>query len=751
MAGSSFSSTTSTSRTLSNDLPQPPLMDLSSLSASALVSALNASPHDFLVPSPALHAAALAQTKRYLDPLAASISEVQAQRLSHARKRKRKNGDLRVYEGALKLNKLYVEGFGVEQVWGQARRVLEAAVEEVEKDLPDVLGEEDSAEEINGKSDGPVKMLRFDEDGFEVDSAPSEEEADEDELDSNASDLEEEEEAELGFDDVDDVDSELEDIEDDDEGSEDDQTNGLNEDAEDYVEDPNGLNDGFFSIDDFNKQTEFLENEDAAGNPVDEVSDEEDIDWTANPQTIASLARARAEAGLRGPKGDDDEEESEDEDDGPTFGNADLNAPDDDSDVDMDSEGIDIMGGDNANEIKYADFFAPPPRKLTKGEKQQSYLKRQEKAKSGQKGAGGDDEDVQKTMESVRRELFDDEEEDISDSADDLEPLDRDDPKARRSTHERRQIKLAEEIRKLEAANVAKREWTLSGEARAADRPLNSLLEEDLDFERTGKPVPVITAEVSESIEDMIKARIIEGRFDELLRRRPDSVNTGVRRGRFELDDSKPQQSLAEIYEEEHLKTIDPSSHKDKADERTQKDHDEIVRLWADISSKLDGLSNWHYKPKPPKPSINIVADVATISMEDAQPTAAGNAGGMGGDSRLAPQEVYAPGKDKASVAGGEVVTKAGLPVRREEMSREEKIRRRRREKERIKKKIANKAPESEKKSGRENKKEMKSRVVGELKKGGVKVIGKGGALTDVEGRKVREGHGLSGAGGLKL
>lgn len=80
-------------------------------------------------------------------------------------------------------------------------------------------------------------------------------------------------------------------------------------------------------------------------------------------------------------------------------------------------------------------------------------------------------------MSAVHRDLFDDEDDENDEEGDEEEELDPSDPKSRRSTHERRQAKLREDIRKLEAANVAKRQWQLSGEARANDRPLNSLLE----------------------------------------------------------------------------------------------------------------------------------------------------------------------------------------------------------------------------------------------------------------------------------
>lgn len=347
-----------------------------------------------------------------------------------------------------------------------------------------------------------------------------------------------------------------------------------------------------------------------------------------------------------------------------------------------------------------------------------------------------DDADVDRAIADVRRDLFEDESE-REDSEDALSDVSAGDPKSRRSAHERRQAKLAEEIRKLEAANVAKREWTMSGEAKAVDRPMNSLLEEDLDFEHVGKPVPVITAEVSESIEDMIKRRILAQEFDEVIKRRPDAneFSSNTRRGLVDLDDTKAKQSLAEIYEEEHVKNTNPDSYVSKADEKLRKEEKEIEQLWKEVSASLDALTSWHYKPKPTAPSLTVVSDVATISMEDAQPTTA--QGVSGGDNTLAPQEIYKAGKDTAEK--GEVVAKSGLPVAKQEMSREDKIRRRRREKERIRKAggIGDKKPQSAKA-------QAQKQTLGDLKLGGVKVINKKGEIVDMEGNKAKAAKAVS-------
>jgi U3 small nucleolar ribonucleoprotein component len=78
------------------------------------------------------------------------------------------------------------------------------------------------------------------------------------------------------------------------------------------------------------------------------------------------------------------------------------------------------------------------------------------------------------------------------------------------SRHERRLLALSSQIASLEAENVGVKNWATKGEAKARDRPTNSLLDEDLEYERTGKVVPVITEETTKTIEELIKNRILE-------------------------------------------------------------------------------------------------------------------------------------------------------------------------------------------------------------------------------------------------
>ena len=719
-------------------------------STAALLQALAPSNrHVFVEPTPALESSSLNFVKNTLDAFAGKLGEEQAERQKEIRRKRKRaeteEGDVEV----LKIRRVHVEGFEVGQVWEQARRVIDALRVDAERALRSF--EEGRRESDDEDEDESVEAggVEFDKDGFEVaDDVESVAEGLEDDNDE-VSDMEVEDTSNMnGNDDYDDDEMDVN-------GSKDEDDFGESEGEEDQVtelftEDAHGLNDGFFSIDDFNKQTDFLVRQDEAADPyTGEASDEEDIDWDADPMSMrAKPVLGSHRAAAMDIKSEVEEESGDDDEDGPTFGNVRINAPegesDDDEDVDMDGHAGDAAG-DNTNNILYKDFFEPPPRKAGKGELQAGYLARQ--ARKPKLAEPEDDEaGLERAMADVRRDLFDDMSE-KDDSEDALSELDPADPKSRKSAHERKQAKLAEEIRRLEAASVAKREWTLAGEARAADRPVNSLLDEKLDYEHTGKPVPEITAEISESIEELIKRRILTQEFDEVTRRRPDALSTpaSTRRGAFELDDTKSKQSLAEMYEEEHVKNNNPDTYVSKADEKLRKEEKEIEVLWKNVSAKLDALSSYHYTPRPAAPSLTVVADVPTISMEDAQPTTA--AGVSGGESMLAPQEIYKAGQEKDSVDKGEIVPKSGVPVARQEMTREEKLRRRRREKERIKKRGGVEINQRE----QSKKTRQKRETIEELKKGGVKIIDKKGNVRDVDGNKVQASTVYNGAGGFKL
>ncbi|KAH7324503.1 U3 small nucleolar ribonucleoprotein complex, subunit Mpp10 [Stachybotrys elegans] len=680
--------------------------------------------HKFLQPNATIPSEALQVVKDTLEAFAGQVSDEQAAQLAESRKRKRTGAMSQ--SDVLKMRKVYVDGFETGQVWQQAKKIIGGVLDHSTAMLDELEGK--NLASVDGEGTNGINSSEGEEDISDSEGeGPSEEDMDDDEdLDESAlAELEaEEDEDEDGLEDdyeeefedapehMEDENGEDEEEEDDDEGV-----------AEDFVEDPNGLNDGFFSIDEFNRQTQWFEEQDARGDPeTDRVSDEEDIDWDADPMAPpkGSSKKPKGKRTMEEPLSDEGDDDDDDDDEaGPTFGDMDLDAPEGDSEDEAfndNADGEDDDDGMNANDLFYRDFFAPPAKKRSKN--------KPPKKVSFQPKEG----EVERAMDDVRRDLFEDDSDD-EDSEGAQSDVDPGDPASRRSAHERRQAKLADEIRKLEAESIAKRNWTVSGEATAVERPVNSLLEEDLDFEHVGKPVPVITPEVSESIEGLIKRRILAQEFDEVLRRRPgaESVPAGTRRGMLEaVEDSKSSKGLAEVYEEEHIKKTNPDAHVSASDAALQREEAEVAALWASVCGQLDALSNWHYRPKPAAPTISVIADVATIAMEDAQPATAQAI--AGGSSRMAPQEVYRP--ETATAAAGEVVTSAGLPVARTEMSREEKLRRRRRAKERSRKAGTNAS------SGKPVSKA--AATMADLKKGGVRVINRKGEITDLQGNKAK-------------
>ncbi|KAI0307835.1 U3 small nucleolar ribonucleoprotein complex, subunit Mpp10 [Multifurca ochricompacta] len=205
------------------------------------------------------------------------------------------------------------------------------------------------------------------------------------------------------------------------------------------------------------------------------------------------------------------------------------------------------------------------------------------------------------------------------------------------STHEKRLASLRQQIAALEAENIAKKDWTLMGEATSRIRPHNSLLEEDLEFEHVMKAVPVITEETVLGLEDKIKARILEGRFDDVVRKRPVDDKPFLPSRFFELQDTKSKKSLAQIYEDEYTAAQTGGVAGEDRDGKLKAEHEEITNIWEGISSKLDALSNAHFTPKVVSPTVKIstITNVASTNLESVLPTSNTIA------SMLAPEEIF--------------------------------------------------------------------------------------------------------------
>lgn len=172
------------------------------------------------------------------------------------------------------------------------------------------------------------------------------------------------------------------------------------------------------------------------------------------------------------------------------------------------------------------------------------------------------------------------------------------------STHQKRLAALRDQIQALESENVGQKDWVLMGEAGSRSRPQNSLLEEDLEFERVMKAVPVITEEVVQILEERIKARILEGRYDDVVRIRPLEDKPFLPSRFFELKDTKSNQSLAQIYEDDYVAIQTGNIAGEDRDGKLGKEHEDIEHLWESICGKLDALCNAHFMPKQARRSF---------------------------------------------------------------------------------------------------------------------------------------------------
>jgi U3 small nucleolar RNA-associated protein MPP10 len=201
----------------------------------------------------------------------------------------------------------------------------------------------------------------------------------------------------------------------------------------------------------------------------------------------------------------------------------------------------------------------------------------------------------------------------------------------------------------LEAEAVAEKEWTLKGEVTAKARPANSLLSQELDVDFASKPVPVITEEVTQSLEDMIRQRIKDDAFDDVVKKVVVQERAYDPNRRIELNDSKSSKSLADIYEETYLKETSQlenggEAFKTEKDEALEKEHDEISQLFKGLCEALDALSNAHFTPAAPVLEIQVLPqqDAPAISIEEVIPATVSDA------KLVTPEEVY-DGKIKKS------------------------------------------------------------------------------------------------------
>uniref|UniRef100_A0A8C0B8L7 U3 small nucleolar ribonucleoprotein protein MPP10 n=1 Tax=Buteo japonicus TaxID=224669 RepID=A0A8C0B8L7_9AVES len=254
------------------------------------------------------------------------------------------------------------------------------------------------------------------------------------------------------------------------------------------------------------------------------------------------------------------------------------------------------------------------------------------------------------------------------------------DPSEIKSSFEKRQEKMSKKIRSLEEELLEEKPWQLKGEVTGQKRPENSLLEETVLFDHAVRMAPVITEETTFQLEDIIKQRILDEAWDDVVPKEKPKEEAFEYKKRITLDHEKSKLSLAEIYEQEYMKL-----HQQKTEEEENPEHKEIQEMMDSLFLKLDALCNFHFTPKPPVPEVKIVSNLPAISMEEVAPVAVSDA------ALLAPEEIKE--KNKA----GDVKTDAEkTPTDKKRDRRKKKLRKRmkQREKEKRQKLLEKMKPE---------------------------------------------------------
>jgi len=355
----------------------------------------------------------------------------------------------------------------------------------------------------------------------------------------------------------------------------------------------------------------------------------------------------------------------------------------------------DESDGDDEERSTFRDFFDPPsasgkPRKKFEddgGEKMEEMEDEVDGGDEEEEGEDFDDEDLDDDAIDVIGEEND---ENSGQVTEETEETDATEDPTTQSTFERRQKQMMKKIEKLEAENLSEKPWQMSGEALAKARPMNSLLEEYVSFDHTTVGAPTITEETTLSLEDLIKRRIKDQAWDDVLRKEKPVVQPFEYKKAPELNQEKSKISLAEVYEKEYLKEVEGEK-----EDKENEEHVEIQKLMDKLFVQLDALSNFHFTPKPPQPEVKVITNAPSLEMEEVLPITATEA------SQLAPEEIME--KKKGELVGDE--------------ERTEEDRKRDRRQKKIKKKFAAKAREKKEKAGKVPKSDHKQ-AIDTLKKG---------------------------------
>ncbi|KAI6181565.1 U3 small nucleolar ribonucleoprotein MPP10 [Aphelenchoides besseyi] len=187
------------------------------------------------------------------------------------------------------------------------------------------------------------------------------------------------------------------------------------------------------------------------------------------------------------------------------------------------------------------------------------------------------------------------------------------------TTFVQQQKNLREKIAELERENMEPRSWELAGEVAAQDREPDTLLSQYLDVDYRAVQPPVITEDVNARIEAIVKQRIKDKNFDDVIRVRRVDESLQTYRARTNIDEIE-RKSLMEMYEKQFVE-------KSKAMKQQIADDDEVEKLdpaseaiqkeMMTIFDKLDQLSHANYRPLEINAEPEVIVNELVVNLEE--------------------------------------------------------------------------------------------------------------------------------------
>ncbi|RCN31452.1 Mpp10 protein, partial [Ancylostoma caninum] len=190
--------------------------------------------------------------------------------------------------------------------------------------------------------------------------------------------------------------------------------------------------------------------------------------------------------------------------------------------------------------------------------------------------------------------------------------------------------RLKETIKRLEEENLAPKSWEMSGEVTAQQRGENELLETHLQFDHGIKKAPEITEVFTEKLEDLIKQRIKDKAFDDVVRKKRIEERTEPYRNQAIEEREMVKTSLAEVYEKEYQKAAGEA----KTNDGVNEEHVAIEKQVRELFRLIDALSNFDYTPPEVRPEVRVVSNMAALRVEEVGMSASTDA------QLLAPEEM---------------------------------------------------------------------------------------------------------------